>query len=187
MGKQNNYTLLFKPYPSYISKEQMRLICHISKQKARYLLKSGLVPCKDNGKRTRNYRIAIADVIAYLKDRDKNPAKYHFPKKLNDGQYKPEYIARMREYYIDKYREYPDVVKVCDLVDMLGYTQQTIIRWVSEKQITAFYRKRTYFIPKTCLVDYLVSLPCLSIHHKSERHINDIKEFECLYTAGNED
>lgn len=41
-------------YPEKIGLEQMRVICHISKKTARYLLTSGLVPCIDTGKKTAN-------------------------------------------------------------------------------------------------------------------------------------
>lgn len=59
--------------PRKIGLEQMRVICHISKKTARYLLKSGLVPCIDTGKKTRQYIINTKDVIAYLKSA--NPAR----------------------------------------------------------------------------------------------------------------
>lgn len=53
-------------YPEKIGLEQMRVICHISKKTARYLLTSGLVPCIDTGKKTRQYIINTKDVITYL-------------------------------------------------------------------------------------------------------------------------
>ena len=56
-------------YPEKIGLEQMRVICHISKKTARYLLTSGLVPCIDTGKKTRQYIINTKDVITYLKKR----------------------------------------------------------------------------------------------------------------------
>ncbi len=66
-------------YPEKIGLEQMRVICHISKKTARYLLTSGLVPCIDTGKKTRQYIINTKDVIAYLKKRQSNPQRYTPP------------------------------------------------------------------------------------------------------------
>ena len=40
-----DFAKIKETYPEKIGLEQMRVICHISKKTARYLLKSGLVPC----------------------------------------------------------------------------------------------------------------------------------------------
>lgn len=64
-----DFAKIKETYPEKIGLEQMRVICHISKKTARYLLKSGLVPCIDTGKKTRQYIINTKDVIAYLKKR----------------------------------------------------------------------------------------------------------------------
>lgn len=50
-------------YPSYISKEQLCKICHISKRTALRLLEDGSIPCKSNGKQTRKFQIALAGVL----------------------------------------------------------------------------------------------------------------------------
>lgn len=68
-----DFAKIKETYPEKIGLEQMRVICHISKKTARYLLKSGLVPCIDTGKKTRQYIINTKDVIAYLKSA--NPAR----------------------------------------------------------------------------------------------------------------
>lgn len=72
----NEYKHLLKLYPEYVSKEDFRIIAHISKQTARCLLKCGLVPCKCTGKKTRCYQIKMTDVIDYLENRERAPALY---------------------------------------------------------------------------------------------------------------
>ena len=57
-----DFAKIKETYPEKIGLEQMRVICHISKKTARYLLKSGLVPCIDTGKKTRQYIINTKDV-----------------------------------------------------------------------------------------------------------------------------
>ena len=42
-------------YEDILTKEQMRIVCHISKRKAMYLLQSGLIPCINTGKKTHTY------------------------------------------------------------------------------------------------------------------------------------
>ena len=41
-------------YEDILTKEQMRIVCHISKRKAMYLLQSGLISCINTGKKTHN-------------------------------------------------------------------------------------------------------------------------------------
>lgn len=57
MAQVSKYRYLLNQYPETVQKEQFRIICHISKRTARYLLQSGLVPCVQSGKKTRNYTI----------------------------------------------------------------------------------------------------------------------------------
>ena len=70
----------FKRYPEIMSKEQMRIACHISKRTALYLLQFNLIPHTFTGKKTRCYAIKKSDVIAFMNDREVNPEKYIAPK-----------------------------------------------------------------------------------------------------------
>ncbi|MFR0804918.1 MAG: hypothetical protein ACLSIG_10950 [Subdoligranulum sp.] len=79
MDYSYDFAKIKETYPKKIGLEQMRVICHISKKTARYLLKSGLVPCIDTGKKTRQYIINTKDVIAYLKKRQSSPQRYTPP------------------------------------------------------------------------------------------------------------
>ena len=58
----------------------MRIVCHISKRTALYLLQFGLIPSETTGKKTRCYKIKKFDVIAFMEDREVNPSKYIIPK-----------------------------------------------------------------------------------------------------------
>ena len=51
----------------------------VYKRQSIYLLQSGLVPCENTGKQTRCYKIAKADVAAYLRRRLAEPAYYTPP------------------------------------------------------------------------------------------------------------
>ncbi len=77
--KTKYYDEIRKQYPETISKDQFYRIAHISKATALYLLQSGLVPCRDSGKKTRRYTIRMDDVIVYMIDREKNPGVYQAP------------------------------------------------------------------------------------------------------------
>lgn len=71
MQRKSDIRKMLQGYPSYISKEQLCKICHISKRTALRLLEDGSIPCKSNGKQTRKFQIALADVEAFFCLRDK--------------------------------------------------------------------------------------------------------------------
>ena len=75
----SKYSYLKRRYPATLTLDEMRKILHISKRKASYMLKNGYIPCEDSGKKTRNFRIKLKDVIFYLEDIDDYPEKYTFP------------------------------------------------------------------------------------------------------------
>ena len=79
MAQVSKYRYLLNQYPETVQKEQFRIICHISKRTARYLLQSGLVPCVQSGKKTRNYTIKTKDIVRYLERREIHPEKYKPP------------------------------------------------------------------------------------------------------------
>lgn len=74
--------VLFIRYPEGVNKEVFRKTCHISPRMAQYLLESQLVPCEIKPQRTHRYWIATADMVAYLRDREKHPERYYYAKCL---------------------------------------------------------------------------------------------------------
>ena len=50
---------ILTPYPDPMSRNDFRIACHIGTRTSLYLLQSGLVPCKNNGKKTRCYKICL--------------------------------------------------------------------------------------------------------------------------------
>ena len=77
LGKEIRAALA--PYPDPMSRTDFRKACHIGTRTSIYLLQSGLVPCRNTGKRTRCYKIAKADVAAYLRRRLTEPGYYAPP------------------------------------------------------------------------------------------------------------
>ena len=70
---------ILTPYPDPMSRNDFRIVCHIGTRTSLYLLQSGLVPCKNNGKKTRCYKIAKKDVAEYLYRRECDPMRYTPP------------------------------------------------------------------------------------------------------------
>lgn len=67
---------LLAPYPDPMGRTDFRKACRIGTRTSIYLLQIGLVPCENTGKQTRCYKIAKADVAAYLRRRLAEPAYY---------------------------------------------------------------------------------------------------------------
>ena len=162
-------------YPEKIGLEQMRVICHISKKTARYLLTSGLVPCIDTGKKTRQYIINTKDVITYLKKRQSQPEKFSAPTGYYSASWnkggKPKMLtlrewanldtAKSRKMFQDfltlKTQPYSDVLSVAEASRLTGYHHNTLTNWCHNGYIRYFEISGGYMIPKSCLLNFLLS------------------------------
>lgn len=170
-----NFDVIRDSYPPEIGLEQMRCICHISKKTARYLLKSGLVPNIDTGKKTRQYIIKTEDVIRYLSERERDFQKYKPP----EGYYASNwyYTKRRRQprslkanyqltekdrkplarFLTKKFAEAPDVLTAAEISTLTGYGKSGINAWCRKGAVKAFDIKGRYMFPKKYLIEYLVS------------------------------
>ena len=61
----------------YINKEELRIMLHISKRKATWMLENGVIPCINSGKKTRQFKIKLSD-HQYLGKRRKHTHGYRF-------------------------------------------------------------------------------------------------------------
>ena len=182
-----------KDYPDTITKEQFYKIAHISKYTARWLLQSGLVPCRDSGMKTRRYTIKIEDVIEYLKTRAIHPHRYDIPTGYRPGskiacrkgfEHRDLFIhmdegqrAQLRNYFETYLRECDDLISVSVAARMLGYSQSAIVKWCVTGRCKAFLVSGKYLIPKICLIDYLMSAEAMCVCQKSFRHEVLLSEF----------
>ena len=172
-------------YPEKIGLEQMRVICHISKKTARYLLTSGLVPCIDTGKKTRQYIINTKDVITYLKKRQSQPEKFSAPTGYYSASWnkggKPKTLtlrewanldtAKSRKKFQDfltlKMQPYSDVLSVAEASRFTGYHHNTLTNWCHNGYIRYFEISGGYMIPKSCLLNFLLSPHILDSYRPS--------------------
>ena len=182
-------------YPEKIGLEQMRVICHISKKTARYLLTSGLVPCIDTGKKTRQYIINTKDVITYLKKRQSKPEKFSAPTGYYSASWnkggKPKMLtlrewanldtAKSRKKFQDfltlKMQPYSDVLSVAEASRLTGYHHNTLTNWCHNGYIRYFEISGGYMIPKSCLLNFLLSPHILDSYRPSKKLVDLAKEF----------
>ena len=175
-----------KDLPKIITKEQLRIVCHISKRTALFLLKSGLIPNEYTGKKTRCYRIKKSDVVKYLKGREKDPCKFCPP----ENWYKDDYGAKphithlipsqkaikhtMTVYYEQLLQEYLDVMTVADICEVTGYNRRSVGNWCRKKRLKYITDTPKYLVPKVFLVEHLTSVWYNDIKRKSQKHLATI-------------
>ena len=182
---------LLVPYPDPMSRNDFRQACHIGTRTSLYLLQSGLVPCIHTGKRTRCYKIAKADVAVYLRRRLTEPKHYAPPSgwHKNYPQRKPPAVSLTRtlDYEIvsrlllrchleQQLADAPDVLTVEQIARFTGYTPHTVSRWCTVGRLRTIQRRPRFMVPKTWLLDYLVSDDYNRITRKIKTHYAMIEE-----------
>lgn len=162
----NKYDALKKEYPKFVSKEQLCKICGIAKDTAWIYLQSGVIPCRDTGKKTRRYSICIEDVIAFLEKRDKGQVpprselKYYRPRPLaplpeikeTDG-----YRGEVKRYFSSLLNGSPDVVTPREMAEIVGLSQAVIQRHILHGKIHAAIVGRGYKISKENVLVFMLS------------------------------
>lgn len=187
-------------YPKRMSKDQFYKVAHISKATALYLLKSGLVPCKDSGKKTRRYSIKTDDVIRYLHEREADPRKFlppdcwystkagSEPSKdpirsimlcLNDEQ-----RNLLAAFFYSRLASYGDLLSTAQVCEFLGYSSSTPVNWCVKGKIDGFLISGRYLIPKASLIEFLISNEAFCIVGKSEAHKLLLTDFIRLNNIG---
>ena len=163
-----SYNKILKNYPEYITKEQFYQICNVSKKTALFYLENGLIPAIDSGKQTRRFKIATADVVVFLKKRDKNPERY----RASPGWYrgnsgykrKPPYAlvpidqSEKMGMFLERWLfDYPDLLKPEDVCKITGYSPKTTTAWCNSGKLHNFLIRRAFLIPKLSLIDFMMS------------------------------
>lgn len=179
------------PYPDPMSRNQFREACRIGTHTSLYLIKSGLVPCQNTGKKTRCYKIHKKDVAEYLRRRESDPMYYAPPSGWYSGHPnrkppKPALVGRvdlalaarmvMRYHYENELKHYPDVLTVNDIAQLTGYSRHTVSRWCTEGRIKSLMRQPKFIVPKVWLLEFLNSDDYNEIVRKSGKHCKAIWE-----------
>ncbi|MDL2324385.1 helix-turn-helix domain-containing protein [Ruminococcaceae bacterium OttesenSCG-928-A16] len=189
------YEELRKQYPEYISKIQLYQICGISPLSATYLLQNGIIPCIDTGKRTWRYRIALEDVITYLKKREKtgsmiprgavssrrnyqNGPRVSFSNLIAQGG-----EQEIAEYFSFIYADCPDILTKGDVADMTGLSTKTILLFLKDGELKSIARYPHYVIPKAYLLEFVSTRRYIECKSNSEVFKKILGGFELWKTA----
>lgn len=57
---------ILEQYPQKLNLVQVRIILHISKRKASWMLNNGYIKCTNNGKKTKQFSVDKDDLIEYI-------------------------------------------------------------------------------------------------------------------------
>lgn len=160
------YQYIINEYPEYVNKEQFYKIAHISKKTTQYLLQSKKVPCLENDKKTRKYKIKVSDIVAYMIDREIRPEYYmpSFLKKVNSSSLyckmcsmNENEILQFRSYLAKELKTMKNILTVRDISELIGISRKTISKKCTRGEIFSFLINGKRLIPKVVLVEYLSS------------------------------
>lgn len=172
--------------PDVITKEQLWQLCHISKSTARFLLKSGKIPCMYTGGKTRCYKILKKDVMKYIADREEFPEYYMASKgwysKISESSSMippvPEIREDMHEYYTHLLKKHLDVLNAITISQITGYGKTAINNWCKKGKLRHFKIKGQNMVPKVYLIDFFCSPAFRTIKRKSEWHIKTLVSYQ---------
>jgi len=163
-----------------ISAEQLYKILHYSKRKTKYLLNNGIIPCKNNGKKTRCYKVKMSDVTVYLDNVKRDGDKYIFPAGMfssNCPSRQPSKIDMSEDGYRRLYgiikrglSKASDALPVDDAAAVTGYSRTLILKSIQRGDLYAERIFAHYIIPKEKLVAFLAGKSGLAIKYKSSFH-----------------
>lgn len=176
-----------------ISMEQLRKMLHISKRKASWMLRNGVIPCENRGCATHTFIIRMEDVEAYLakprQQRKKEIPVGRFNAKPIHIELHPEYCLKLRGAKRERFIEYleelmsdvPDAMTVDEAAGVIGYHRQTVYSHTANGDITAIRISGRLIIPKSELIQYLATDRAFRIQRKSGWHMGVIKRISIFY------
>ena len=188
------YDILRELYPDTISLDQVYRICNMAKRSVLYLVKHGVIPVVDTGKKTWKYRVALDDVIAYLEKRDKigsmiprGAASSRQGKRCNRACYAAlitgENEHELVEYFTHIYSEYPDVVTVYDIAEMTGLSKKTIYDFIGAGTLLSFEKYPRHLFTKKSVLEFVITPHFIDCKSNSEHFIKILGGFKLWKTA----
>lgn len=145
------------------------------------LIETGLIPAIDTHMQTNRYLISKKDIALYLQAREQNPEQFGHVHRAYGIMEKYDAAAakRLRLIAQDLWTHKAELLTAYEVAELLGYQHTTIYRWRIHFNIKAFMIKKTLFIPKEILLDFVASPEFHSIKRKSQIHLDLIRRAYC--------
>ena len=153
--------------------EQVRVILHIGKRKAKYLLENGIIPCKNTGKKTHQYRVKVSDILEYKKKQHSfkvgmfSSCHTETPKR-EDSFYLRRSVAL--KFYKKLLKKEDDTLTVEDICNITGYEKKAVYRWIEHNWLPDRKVMGKIFVSKQDLLRFLSSRRYAQIVQKSTLH-----------------
>ena len=169
-------------YPKTINSEQLRIILGISKRKCAWMLRNGVIPCKDTEKKTRRYTIEITDVIHYVNTVSENPHAYFIPpifsakKSTSEIRYPNELREGLSEWLIKRWCHRKDTLTPKEIETLLGYEHDSVRRWLNLGHLKCVKAQGEEIIAKEWLIAFLSDYG-FKIAKKSQKHQELLNEY----------
>jgi len=191
--RQAKYESLRKHYPEHVSLEQLSKICKIAKRSAKYLIEHGIIPSIDTSNKTWRYKIALDDVIFYLRRREqvgsmipigavssrttpntrKMSVRKCFAQLVEPGQ-----ETDIAEYFEFIYADYEDILTSDDIVEMTGLEKSTVLKQLKCGAIKSIECRPKYLIPKPYVLKFVVTPKFINYRTDSEHFKKVLGGFE---------
>jgi hypothetical protein len=187
------YYGLKEQYPEYISLDQLSVICKIAKRSAKYLVEQGIIPAEDTGKKTWRYKIALDDVITYLRSREQVGSmipvgrlksrtgidnRKFSNRKCFAQLVKPGMESEVAAYFNYIFADYDELLTAADIIDMTGLDRSTVLKLLKKGEIKSIMARPKYLVPKPYLLEFVVTPRFIEYRTDSEHFKKIIGGFE---------
>lgn len=123
-----------------------------------------------------------ADMVAFLRDRDKHPEKYGLPtekntkfhrKHIRNSDRPSEVQLRLitdtsyAEACRDAISDFPDLLSIAQTITVIGYSSKKIMKWYREKKLVCVNIRGKIFVPKLALYEFMLTEDFRKIRVKS--------------------
>ncbi len=178
----NTQNINWDEVPETLSLEQFRKLVHVSKRVAKELLDTE-IPCVIQAKTTHKYTLFKRDLINYL---GAHPGA-QFPNgatriRRSNTRLFPSTIPvvfkkRMEFYFTSEFADYPELIRIRDVAEMIGYGKEQIGEWTNEGMIRYVTISNVRYVCKSNLILFLCTEDFDSVCRKSKWHKQHIEIF----------
>lgn len=178
----NTQNINWDKVPETLSLEQFRKLVHVSKRVAKELLDTE-IPCVIQAKTTHKYTVYKQDLINYL---GAHPGA-HFPHVTTRTRYSntrlfpsaiPElFKKRMAFYLTSEFVDHPELIRIRDVAEMIGYGKEQVGEWANEGLIQYVTISNIRYVSKSNLIHFLCTEDFDSVCRKSKWHKQHIEIF----------
>lgn len=180
-------------YSETLSLEDVRCILHISKRKAAWMLQNGIIKCEIRQKKTKQYKVKIEELFAYLDKAKRDDPSVQIPiglfnAKKPSGKEKKErprpILTRhkkptkaFRAWLTDRWSREDEMLLTSGISRLTGYTQQTVQQWMKKGTLRSVRARNKLMTTKEWLIDFYCE-EAYKIVRQSEKHS---ELMECFY------